>query len=103
MTAQCIYNRFRALYTIVPLVTTWMEMKINLHDVSVSNVGGGTPSGLAGQVQYDKKGRHLVVTCSENTHLIVNRLAPVRRKPMTALEFYNGYLMKQNRSLWIFR
>lgn len=102
MTAQCIYNRFRALYTIVPLVTTWMEMKINLHDVSISNVSG-EHSHFAGQVQYNKKGRHLVVTCAENTHLIINRLAPVRRKAMTALEFYNGYLMKQNKRLWMFR
>lgn len=103
MTAQCIFNRFRALYTIVPLVTSWMDMKINLHDVSIGNVSGVTPSNLAGQVQYSKKGRHLVVTCAENTQLIINRLAPVKRKPMTALEFYNGYLMKQNRNLWIFR
>lgn len=103
MTAQCIYNRFRALYTIVPLVISWMEMKIILHDVSVSNVIGSTESDFAGRVQYDRNSKYLVVTCSESTHLNIHRLAPFRRKPLTALEFYNGYLMKQKKCLWSFR
>ncbi|XP_034247306.1 methionyl-tRNA formyltransferase, mitochondrial [Thrips palmi] len=103
MTAQCIFNHFRALHTIVPLVATWMEMKINLLDVSVDDASSGTRTVLEGQVRYDKRGRHLVVTCSQNTHLIIKRLAPFKRKPMTALEFYNGYLTKKNKSLWTFR
>ncbi|KAJ1527826.1 hypothetical protein ONE63_007769 [Megalurothrips usitatus] len=37
MTAKCIFDRFRALYGIIPIVTTWMDLKLILHEVSLNN------------------------------------------------------------------
>ncbi|KAK3928573.1 Methionyl-tRNA formyltransferase, mitochondrial [Frankliniella fusca] len=118
MNAKCIYNRYRGLFGMVPLMTSWNGLRLTLHDVSecdnsntenqlligintVKNSSQPAPS-TPGQVFYDKKSKALVIRCIENSFLIVRRVAPHRRKPMSALEFYNGYMSKQDKAKWMF-
>lgn len=118
MTASDIYNRYRALHEFIPLTTMWMGLRLSLHDVSV---GENDLSGLTrfenfkflkpidqignvpGQVLFDKKSKQLRINCSNNSHLVVGRIAPFRKKPLKAIEFYNGYLSKKDKEFWMFQ
>lgn len=123
MSAKCIYNKFRALYGIVPLMISWMGLRLSLHDVSALDdnldtelqgligITSSLPikdssqsaSVIPGQVLYSRKGKYLIIGCRENSFLIVRRIAPHRKRPLSAVEFYNGYLSKeQDKALWIF-
>lgn len=125
MSAPCIYNLYRGLVGIVPLITNWMGLQVSLHGISLRTVSqlhltqfvgftkaenssedfnsSSNCSCVPGQIFFDRKLKHIVVGCKGESFVSVDRVAPYRKKSMSALEFYNGYLSKQPKILWHFR
>lgn len=100
LTAEQIYNRYRALYGYKNLTTKFENKSLHLLDVRLPlGTQDKTTLMTTGQLWFQRSSNSLLVVCAENTILEIHKLRLEGRKAMTALEFNNGFLCKRKEKL----
>ncbi|XP_043251399.1 methionyl-tRNA formyltransferase, mitochondrial isoform X1 [Colletes gigas] len=99
MSASNVYNLYRALLGLYPLVTTFQNTTIKLHDIK--KIEKPVPTELIeempGVVIYDKINSVLIIKCKEDCVSV--KKVVVRGKPaMSARDFNNGYIYGKNKT-----
>lgn len=114
MTAQQVYNRYRALYSVKRLTTSWRGIPVKLVDVRLPethlNAAAAVPDGsdpstldrrksvLPGQVEYDRVAKCIRVYCADLECIIVDRLSVSGKRIMSAADFHNGFMQNADAS-----
>lgn len=96
MSAETIRRRYRALYSLYPLYTTFNDRIVKIHklelDLTLDNSRSSPkPPGF---VEFIWSNKHLKVHCLNGEYLIVSELAMEGKKIMNAIEFTNGFVKK---------
>lgn len=98
MTALEVYDRFRALYSFRPIVTSFRKHTIKLVSLSVYNFSSSNPDLeklIEGEFIYNKAINAVIVKCSGDCSFVaVYSLRIDGKRSMTATEFWNGYVKK---------
>lgn len=75
-------------------------------DIRVPEVRENSPSSIItlepGYIRFQKNNNSLLVTCAKETSIEIHKVRMEGRKPMTALQFYNGFLSQMRNSRVIF-
>ncbi|XP_032720597.1 methionyl-tRNA formyltransferase, mitochondrial isoform X1 [Lontra canadensis] len=94
-TSEQIFRLYRAIGTIIPLQTLWMDNTVKLLDLVEVNSSVLTDPKLRGQpvtpgsVVYHKQSQILLVCCKDGW---IGVRSVMLKKTLTATDFYNGYL-----------
>ncbi|XP_004409464.1 PREDICTED: LOW QUALITY PROTEIN: methionyl-tRNA formyltransferase, mitochondrial [Odobenus rosmarus divergens] len=94
-TSEQIFRLYRAIGTIIPLQTLWMDNTIKLLDLVEVNSSVLTDPKLReqpvipGSVIYHKQSQILLVCCKDGW---IGIRSVMLKKTLTATDFYNGYL-----------
>ncbi|XP_049634112.1 methionyl-tRNA formyltransferase, mitochondrial [Suncus etruscus] len=94
-TSEQILRLYRAVGSIVPLQTVWMDTVIKLLDLVEVQSSVITDSKLTGQavipgsIIYHRKSQILLVGCKDG---LIGVQSVILKKKLTATDFYNGYL-----------
>lgn len=103
MDAREVFNLFRALYGFRPLLTEFDGNVVKLTDVEVhleeSPFEAHHPTGL---FIFDRTNNRLIVNCTDRSSLAVRGLQVIGKKPMTAIQFINGFVKKRPLNEWVF-
>ncbi|XP_066993360.2 methionyl-tRNA formyltransferase, mitochondrial isoform X2 [Anabrus simplex] len=106
LSANEVYNLYRALVGVFPLSTKWHELTVKLYKASLSAHSKGIEkkyvSCRAGYVVYDWHSKLLVVKCCDGQWIGFRNVSVPRKKMMTPADFYNGYISKQTEEEWYF-
>ncbi|PSN58275.1 hypothetical protein C0J52_00118 [Blattella germanica] len=111
MTAIQVFNLHRALVSLYPLATTWHGLPIKLLEpvlldrtlAASERSSNSWLLNLPGCVELDRAGRVLRVLCADSTWIGFRNIRIQGRKPMTAHDFYNGFISKRSATEWIFK
>ena len=104
MSARKIYNLGRALTGLYPLFTTWNSTPIKLFDVELcEEVSNVTALGMPGFVAYDRSDLLIKVRCADGQWISVKSVAVHNKKLISARDFNNGYVKKQQMEHRVFR
>lgn len=100
MSAAEVYRRHLALGFVHPLHADWQGESIKILDCFPldSNLGSSAP----GEITFSKKLKQLEVTCDRDSVLAVKQLKLAGRKPLTAMDFVNGFLKRVPKLSWKF-
>ncbi|KAJ8869451.1 hypothetical protein PR048_028441 [Dryococelus australis] len=103
MTSAQVYNLHRALSSVYPLTTTWHGLPVRLYCATpaMSSAPGGERC-RPGCVQYLRSAAALRVLCADQRWVHFVSVGVPNKKPLSATEFYNGYLSKKKESERIF-
>ncbi|XP_053997292.1 methionyl-tRNA formyltransferase, mitochondrial isoform X4 [Hylaeus anthracinus] len=86
-------------YGVYPITATFQNAKIKLHDVK--EIKESIPSTLEGEmpgvVIYDKKSDALIIKCKGGNCISVKKVVMKGRSPMSARDFYNGFMASRNK------
>lgn len=55
-----------------------------------------------GTVIYSKKNNALIIKCKENTYVSAKKVTVQGKRPMSAFNFYNGYISGRHRTKILF-
>ncbi|XP_047595014.1 methionyl-tRNA formyltransferase, mitochondrial isoform X2 [Lutra lutra] len=94
-TSEQIFRLYRAIGTIIPLQTLWMDNTVKLLDLVEVNSSVLTDPKLRGQpvtpgsLVYHKQSQILLVCCKDGW---IGVRSVMLKKTLTATDFYNGYL-----------
>ena len=106
LSAEQIYNRHRALYGFKHLNARFEGKVVHLLELRIPYVSlkSSLPYNCAsGSFLYQRSRQSLLVRCDQNTELEILSLRIEGKKPMSAMEFNNGYLRKlKNKNLLLF-
>lgn len=97
MTAQNIYNRYRALFTFKTLTCKFLTKSLELLEIQIPPAtvkSTFSENHSAGSVAYIKDRKCLQVKCANETFLEVYKLRVEGKKAMSAMDFNNGFLKK---------
>eukprot|EP00817_Percolomonadidae_sp_ATCC50343_P005109 CAMPEP_0117419948 /NCGR_PEP_ID=MMETSP0758-20121206/1406_1 /TAXON_ID=63605 /ORGANISM="Percolomonas cosmopolitus, Strain AE-1 (ATCC 50343)" /LENGTH=178 /DNA_ID=CAMNT_0005201315 /DNA_START=718 /DNA_END=1250 /DNA_ORIENTATION=- len=95
-TASEIYHQFKALYTSLPHVYTYLkDTRINFHDMQLilqqehhlDVLLQNYPDIKPGQCIFDRKQKQLLVCCKDRTLLAIHALSKPNRKPTKSGDF----------------
>uniref|UniRef100_A0A182QKK2 Methionyl-tRNA formyltransferase, mitochondrial n=1 Tax=Anopheles farauti TaxID=69004 RepID=A0A182QKK2_9DIPT len=97
-TALQLYDRYRSLYGLRPLTTTFGGELVKIFKLSF-NRDQTTPSPLSrlepGSIEYSKRSKQLLVRCCDGLALEILQLSIAGKKLLTGQDFYNGFLSKK--------
>lgn len=98
-TSDQIYNLYRALYSYKMLMTRWHGQSLKL--VKLEKVSEGTLPITSnhkppGTVEYLKRDKCLIVTCSDQSLIKIETLVVEGKKTITAIDFNNGFVKKRS-------
>lgn len=98
MTAQRVYDLYRALFGFKRLQTNWRNETIRIVEM-VLPVDGSAVDVIerprsAGTVEFCRKAKCLRIWCADGRCVNVLRLSVVGKRTFTAAEFNNGYLRR---------
>uniref|UniRef100_A0A182MFD1 Methionyl-tRNA formyltransferase, mitochondrial n=1 Tax=Anopheles culicifacies TaxID=139723 RepID=A0A182MFD1_9DIPT len=100
-TAVRVYNLYRSLYGLRPLLTTFGGDVVKIFKLSY-NSEQPLPTKMVhnqpGQVEYSKRTKQLLVRCGDGRLLAIHQLSVGGKKMLTGQDFYNGFLSKVNPS-----
>lgn len=103
MAAREVFNLFRALYGFRPVLTEFHGNVVKLTDMEVlledSLFEAHHPRGF---FIFDRTNNRLVVNCADGSTLSVRGLQVIGKKPMTAIQFINGFVKKRPLGEWVF-
>uniref|UniRef100_A0A182XJX3 Methionyl-tRNA formyltransferase, mitochondrial n=1 Tax=Anopheles quadriannulatus TaxID=34691 RepID=A0A182XJX3_ANOQN len=99
-TAVSVYDRYRALYGLRPLLTSFGGELVKLFKLSFDSTQPvpAVPADRPGQLEYSKRSRQLLVRCGDGRALELLQLSVGGKKTLSGQDFYNGFLSKVNRS-----
>lgn len=94
MTAEQIYNLYRAMYSFKPITTRWQQQLVKLIEIRRDSNQVFRSDKLPGTVEYAKSEKVLKVVCSDGHCILVTKLGIEGKKIMTAMDFNNGFIKK---------
>ncbi|GLG93019.1 Uncharacterized protein GBIM_00527 [Gryllus bimaculatus] len=101
MSALQIYNLWRALVGIHPLISKWhgitikiFSVELHQSDIAMESVDQFLNSVQPGYVYYHRPSKLLRVKCSDGNWISVANIGLPAKKPMSCKDFYNGYISK---------
>uniref|UniRef100_A0A182PSV1 Methionyl-tRNA formyltransferase, mitochondrial n=1 Tax=Anopheles epiroticus TaxID=199890 RepID=A0A182PSV1_9DIPT len=99
-TAVNVYDRYRSLYGLRPLLTTFGGEVVKIFKLSCNSDNQPVPpiSPRPGQLEYSKRSKQLSVRCGDGRSLAILQLSVGGKKTLTGQDFYNGFLSKVNPS-----
>ncbi|XP_052900954.1 methionyl-tRNA formyltransferase, mitochondrial [Anopheles moucheti] len=99
-TAVRVYDLYRSLYGLRPLLTTFGGDAVKIFKLSfnreqpVPTEYRHTLQNMAGHVEYSKRHKQLLVHCGDGRILEIHQLSVGGKKMLTGQDFYNGFLSK---------
>lgn len=100
--SNSIYNKYRALYGLWSLTTTWHETPVKL--IEISKYTPNLEYQLKpGGFMYDKRKHKLFVKCGgKGGYLLINKLKIPGHKTMSGKDFFNGFVYMKPENEWTF-
>ena len=101
-TSQEAFDLYRALYGFRPVLTEFNGSVVKILDMKVladHHFQAHHPKGL---FLFDRDQSRLVVNCRENSSVAIERVQVIGKKPMSAIQFINGFVKKRPESEWVF-
>lgn len=92
MTAQQVYNLYRALYSFKPITTKWQQYVVKLIDIRPDDKRSIDSHLSAGTFQYVKSEKSIRVCCADGRFVLVNRIGIEGKRVMSAMDFRNGFM-----------
>lgn len=103
MDSNLIYNKYRALYGLWPLTTTWHGVPMKLIDICKYNRPNLKYELKPGRLMYDKQRHKLFVKCGgKGGYVLINKLKIPDHKKMSGKDFFNGFMYKKSENEWKF-
>ncbi|XP_050419670.1 methionyl-tRNA formyltransferase, mitochondrial [Adelges cooleyi] len=96
--SKLLYNKYRALDGLWPLLTTWHGTHVRLFQVKVNrnNLPNVSDQSTPGAIVYDKRKRILLVKCGgKGGYISVGQVKISGSKIMFGYDFYSGYVGKR--------
>ncbi|XP_049279176.1 methionyl-tRNA formyltransferase, mitochondrial [Anopheles funestus] len=96
-TAVRVYDTYRSLYGLRPLLTTFGGDVVKIFKLSFNREQNEPAQILQhqpGQVEYLKRNKQLLVRCVDGRLLEILQLSVGGKKMLTGQDFYNGFLSK---------
>lgn len=111
MTSVQIFNLHRALVGLHQLSTSWHGLAIKLFEPVLldkmldpsERTSNSWLLNSPGCVELDRSGHILRVLCADNKWIGFQMVRIQGRKPMTARDFYNGFISKRSATEWMFK
>lgn len=101
--ARQVFNLFRALYGFRPVLTEFHNSVVKLLDIKVVDQVVNPHPTPTGSFIFDRTNNRLVVSCSDSREAVAIRTLQVMgKKPITAIQFINGFVKKRPESEWVF-
>lgn len=99
MSAIDVYNLGRALEGYLRLTSTWNNVQVKLHDINFSERCSANidfSDKRPGYVVYDKSEKLVKVLCADRKWISVKSVGVKGKRTMSAADFNNGYIKKEN-------
>lgn len=102
--AREVFNLYRALYGFRPVLTEFHGSVVKLLDMEVvmQQQESKGSHGRLGSFIFDRSNNRLVVNCRGNSCVAIRMLQVLGKKPITAMQFVNGFVKKRPESEWVF-
>jgi len=101
--ADSIYNKYRALCGLWPLMTTWHGIAVKLLKVSKHRIPNLETQLIPGQIVYDKRSHKLSVKCGGKGGCVsIEKLKITGHKIMSGKDFFNGFVYMRPDEEWKF-
>lgn len=94
MSAEQIYNLYRAMYSFKPVTTRWQQHLVKLIEMRKDSNEEFRSDRRPGSVEYVKSDKILKVVCSDGSCIIVTKLGLEGKKIMSAADFNNGFIKR---------
>lgn len=98
MTAQQVYDLYRALFSYKRLMTSWRGEPVRIVEMTLlpatANPQTEVKQHAPGTVEYCRHSGHLRVWCADGRCVGIRRLRMMAKPEFTATTFSNGYLQK---------
>lgn len=94
MSAEQIYNLYRAMYSFKPITTRWQQQLVRLIEIRKDSNKEFRSNKRPGSVEYAKSDKVLKVVCSDRRCIVVTKLGIEGKKIMSAMDFNNGFIKK---------
>lgn len=100
MDSNSVYNTYRALRGLWPLITTWHERQVKLVKMSKYQMPNLKTKLKPGELVCDKQKNKLVVKCGgvKEGYVSIEKLKISGHKTMSGIDFFNGFVCKQPES-----
>lgn len=100
MSATDVYNLGRAVEGYLPLTSMWNNVQVKLQSVNLSEVSCSVNTDFSdkrpGYVVYDKAEKLVKVLCVDGKWISVKSVGVKGKRTMSAADFNNGYIKKEN-------
>ncbi|XP_050071048.1 methionyl-tRNA formyltransferase, mitochondrial [Anopheles maculipalpis] len=97
-TSVRIYDLYRSLYGLQPLITTFGGDVVKIFKLSFNKAQTSLTPVTPGYVEYSKRNKQLLVRCGDGQLLEILQLSIGGKKMLTGQDFYNGFLSKVHTS-----
>ncbi|KAL4113371.1 hypothetical protein QTP88_017003 [Uroleucon formosanum] len=93
MDSNSVYNRYRALCGLWPLITTWHGTSVKLLKVCNHQMSNAETRLQPGDLVYDKQRQKLFVKCGgKGGYVSIEKLKIPGHKTMSGKDFFNGFV-----------
>lgn len=94
-----VYNKYRALCGLWPLITTWHGKQVKILKVNKYQMSSLEVPLEPGKLICDKRKNKLLVKCGgKGGYVSIEKLKISGHKTMTGIDFFNGFICKQPNS-----
>ncbi|XP_071444641.1 methionyl-tRNA formyltransferase, mitochondrial [Hetaerina americana] len=100
--AESLYNLWRALFGVYHLTTSWHGTQVRLMDVHYCDDKDISGLDRPGKITFSKSSGMILVICADGGKIGFRKLGVTGKKPMSAMDFYNGYMSKRSADEWYF-
>lgn len=98
-TSQEVYNRYRALFSLYDLKTSWHGVPVKLKKLKIiPDEKDMAPR--PGQIQWHRSVKQVRVRCKTGS-VVIDALS-IGGKSLRGVDFFNGYLSKRPEVDWFF-
>ncbi|CAH2105435.1 unnamed protein product [Euphydryas editha] len=92
MSAEDVYNLYRAIYGLYPLTTKFREKQIKLFNGFLVENDPEYTNKSVGSLEYCEKTKAIRVLCKDKKFIYFRSLRVLGKREISALDFYNGYI-----------
>lgn len=102
--SKSVYNKYRALYGLWPLITSWHGIPVKLLKLSQYQTPNLEFQFKPGQILYDKQKHKLGVKCGgkRGGYMSIEKLKIHGHKTMSGKDFFNGFVNMKPNNEWKF-
>lgn len=91
MDAIQVYNLYRAIYGLYPLMTKFRDKHMKLFDAFLENEEVARDL-LPGTLEYNENTNAIRIVCKDRRYIYFKAVRVVGKRKISALDFYNGYI-----------